>query len=183
MVLKVFLLLVLFFPLIVIADSGDSLEPFGTNPGEEFTNNSYYNSFDKRYVFEYSGADKITYSIYPNRWEVKAGYINVETDMHNEHSTCYIRIPFTVDGGELPYYSSLELRVRYDDGFVAYINGTEVQRVNFTGTPQWDSTASSDHEASASWDVYNISTHLGTLQADPTPGHAVRSPPPPQQHT
>jgi len=103
-------------------------------------------------------------------YERSSGYesyidIDVEADMYGNNATCYIRIPFTVDGGELPDYTSLELRMRYDDGFVAYINGAEVHRVNFSGTPAWDSSASGSHEASASWDSYDISDHIGELQA------------------
>ena len=48
----------------------------------------------------------------------------------------------------------MTLNIRYDDAFVAYINGIEVARRNFTGTPVWDSNANNDsHEAgSVSWD-------------------------------
>ncbi len=102
-------------------------------------------------------------------YETGSGYesyigIDVKEDMYNKLMNCYVRIPFTIDGGELPY-SSLELRVRYDDAFVAYINGTEVYRVGFTGEPMWNSNTSNSHEASAAWDSYNISAHVGTLQA------------------
>jgi CotH kinase protein/Lamin Tail Domain/Chitobiase/beta-hexosaminidase C-terminal domain len=93
-------------------------------------------------------------------------YINIDvgTAMAG-NNTCYVRVPFNVDGADLPGYNNLELRVRYDDGFVAYINGTEVYRVNFTGTPQWNSAAGSGHEASSAWDTFDISGHLGALQA------------------
>ena len=40
----------------------------------------------------------------------------------------YIRIPFTADTAELVSVSSLKLRMRYDDGFVAYLNGDEIAR-------------------------------------------------------
>lgn len=103
-------------------------------------------------------------------YETDSGYesfigIDVESAMHDEHPTCYIRIPFTVDGGELSSYEDLTLRVRYDDGFVAYINGTEVERVNAPTTPLWDSTSSGSHEASSSWDTYDISAHMGELDS------------------
>ena len=39
-------------------------------------------------------------------------------------------------------FSSLTLKMRYDDGFVAYLNGAEVARRNCTGDPQWNSVAS-----------------------------------------
>jgi hypothetical protein len=35
----------------------------------------------------------------------------------------------------------MSLRVRYDDGFVTYLNGVEIARRNFTGTPLWNSSA------------------------------------------
>ncbi len=35
----------------------------------------------------------------------------------------------------------MQLKVRYDDGFVAWINGVEVARRNFTGEPVWNSAA------------------------------------------
>ncbi len=103
-------------------------------------------------------------------YETDSGYesfigIDVESAMHDKHSTCYIRIPFTVDGGELSSYEDLTLKVRYDDGFVAYINGTEVERVNAPTTPLWDSTSTGSHEASSSWDSYDISAHIGELDS------------------
>lgn len=91
--------------------------------------------------------------------------INVETQMYDHNATCYVRIPFTVDGDDLPYYSSLELRLRYDDGFVAYINGTEVRRVNAPSSLQWNSPSNGDHEASAAWDIYDISAYISALHA------------------
>jgi len=40
----------------------------------------------------------------------------------------YARYPFAVDSWS--HYSGLKLRVKYDDGFIAYLNGTEVARAN-----------------------------------------------------
>jgi len=39
------------------------------------------------------------------------------------------------------------LSMDYDDGFVAYINGVEIARMNISGTPTYNSFASSSHEA------------------------------------
>lgn len=90
--------------------------------------------------------------------------IDVESIMYDVGTSCYVRIPFAVDGSKLPSYSSLTLKLRYDDAFVAYINGLEVERAGFTGTPAWDSVATTAHEASASWDSYDISDHIDELQ-------------------
>ena len=51
---------------------------------------------------------------------------------------------FEFDADETAAFDSLQLRMRYDDGFVAFLNGTEVARANFTGPLQWDSVADSD---------------------------------------
>jgi len=67
----------------VFSAPGDTLEPYGTNPDDEFTNRSYFDDFNNKYVFEYRGSDSVTYSIYPNRWEVQAGYINIETNIND----------------------------------------------------------------------------------------------------
>ena len=82
--------------------------------------------------------------------------------MYAKNATCYVRIPFTVDTN----YTSLTLNVRYDDGFVAYINGVEVARRNFNGTPSWNSRASSSHSDSVAvlLESIDISDSIGNLQ-------------------
>jgi hypothetical protein len=69
--------------------------------------------------------------------------------MYATNATCYIRIPFTLGADDISGLSGLMLKVRYDDGFVAYLNGIEVAERNFNGTPAWDSHASSSHSDSA----------------------------------
>jgi len=90
----------------------------------------------------------------------------IDTDltaqMYHGNTSCYIRIPFTLT--ENPdNFSFLTLNMRYDDGFIAYINGTEVQRISFTGTPAWNSRAESNHEA-RSVEFFNLSSHLNALK-------------------
>jgi hypothetical protein len=100
-------------------------------------------------------------------YEAGSGYeelisIDVGGQMYNGNTSCYIRIPFTV-GENLNSFNFLTLNMRYDDGFIAYINGTEVQRVLFTGTPAWNSQADGNHEAQ-DFESFDISAHLNTLQ-------------------
>jgi len=82
--------------------------------------------------------------------------------MYARNATCYVRIPFTINAN----YTSLKLNVRYDDGFVAYINGVEVARRNFDGTPAWDSRASTSHSDSAAilLESIDISEFLDNLK-------------------
>lgn len=102
-------------------------------------------------------------------YERQSGYesligIDVGAAMYNLRTTCYVRIPFTVDAAALPHYTALTLRVRYDDGFAAYLNGTEVLRVNAPSTLNWNSAATGGHEASTGWDSYDISSYRSALK-------------------
>ena len=65
--------------------------------------------------------------------------------------------------------------MRYDDGFVAYLNGTEIARRNAPVTPGWDSTATTDRNfASASTqETIDVSLKMGELSLLP----AVRKAP------
>jgi hypothetical protein len=107
-------------------------------------------------------------------YERSSGYetlfaINVESQMYGKVGSCYIRIPFTVGAGALQDLTSLVLKIRYDDGFVAYLNGVEIARASFTGTPAWNSVASADHpDADAVvFMPLDVSTQLGLLRQGP----------------
>jgi hypothetical protein len=86
---------------------------------------------------------------------------DVESEMHTVNPSCYVRVAFTVAGnpGDL---NTLTLRMRYDDGFVAYINGTEVARDHFVGTPQWNSAGDWRSDTTAFSD-FNITGSIGEL--------------------
>ena len=47
--------------------------------------------------------------------------IDVADDMYGKNGTCYIRMPFNI--ADTPNFQKLVLRMLYDDGFVAYLNG------------------------------------------------------------
>jgi len=104
-------------------------------------------------------------------YERSSGYetlfsINVQSQMYGKNASCYIRIPFTVSPDALQGLTSLVLKVRYDDGFVAYLNGTEVQRASFTGTPAWNSIAASRSDSDAvNLETFDISSRLSSLHA------------------
>jgi hypothetical protein len=53
---------------------------------------------------------------------------NVAAAMQGTNSSLYLRIPFSVDATQL--LQSFRLQVRYADGFIAYLNGTEIERRN-----------------------------------------------------
>ncbi|HUT47313.1 MAG TPA: lamin tail domain-containing protein, partial [Sedimentisphaerales bacterium] len=92
--------------------------------------------------------------------------IDLQQQMYATNATCYIRISFTVGADDISGLSRLVLKVRYDDGFVAYLNGVEVAERNFDGTPAWDSHASSSHSDSAAvvFEDIDISEFIGHLK-------------------
>jgi hypothetical protein len=100
-------------------------------------------------------------------YEYSGGYeplisLDVEDQMYGQNATCYLRIPFhlAVDPGR---FDHLTLRIRYDDDFVAYLNGVEIQRAMFKGTPAWDSAASGTHEADDA-ELFAVSGSLHLLR-------------------
>jgi len=103
-------------------------------------------------------------------YERSSGYqqlisLDLEEQMYAKRTTCYIRIPFT-SGDSSDVFDFMTLKVRYDDGFIAYLNGTEVVRRYFSGTPTWNSNASTTHSDSEAieFESIDISAFLGNLQ-------------------
>jgi hypothetical protein len=64
--------------------------------------------------------------------------------MQNTNATAYVRSTFTIDG-PVPELDLFDLNINYDDGFIAYLNGTEIARANAPGTPAWNSSATQSH--------------------------------------
>lgn len=98
------------------------------------------------------------------------GLINIPVgNIAGQHPhSVYIRIPFNVVDPSA--YNVLTLRMKYDDGFVAYLNGVRVQSENApTSTPAWNQAATNDHPDSAAVNFvdFDISAYLGELQAGP----------------
>lgn len=90
---------------------------------------------------------------------------DVEAAMYNQRAGAYLRIPF--DAPNLAEFDELELRVRYDDGFVAYLNGVEVVRRNLPAAVSWDSVALTNRatEDAISVETVDLTAHLGLLNA------------------
>ena len=88
---------------------------------------------------------------------------NIESSMKGIRSSAYVRVPFSVANvGEL---ESLSLSMRYNDGFVAYINGVEVARNGAPASPSWNSAATLSRTIDASLlaEGFNATTGLGSL--------------------
>ncbi|RME93203.1 MAG: hypothetical protein D6766_08635 [Verrucomicrobia bacterium] len=74
--------------------------------------------------------------------------IDVRGEMEGEVTSAFIRIPFEVTAAELAQITTLALKVRYDDGFVAFLNGVQVAADNAPADLSWDAQASGLHSDS-----------------------------------
>ncbi len=77
--------------------------------------------------------------------------------MSNVNASAYIRLPFIVS--DPTNVALVTLRVRYDDGFAAYLNGVEVARVNAPETLSFNSNATNAH-APGTVDEFRFGTLL-----------------------
>ncbi|MEC8895956.1 MAG: hypothetical protein VX675_06505 [Planctomycetota bacterium] len=67
-------------------------------------------------------------------------------DMEDSYVSVYLRHTFEVE--DLGAVNALALNMDYDDGFVAYLNGTEIARRNLDGTPPaFNTLAATNHES------------------------------------
>jgi len=103
-------------------------------------------------------------------YERSTGYeqyfdIDVRDLMYGLRTSCLIRIPFVLSEETLETLSNLGLKVRYDDGFVAYLNGVEVARRNFDGEPVWNSQAAAQNSDFNAIDLepFDVTTAIGQL--------------------
>ena len=90
---------------------------------------------------------------------------DVEVAMKDVNGSMYVRMPFTVD--DPSQLESLTLKMKYDDGYVAYLNGQEIARRNAPASPTWNSTATDERTSAEAvvWENVNVSEHLDKLVA------------------
>jgi hypothetical protein len=91
---------------------------------------------------------------------------NVKTLMYGLGlmASCYIRIHFNIDGEVLDNFNFMTLKVRCDDGFIAYINGQEVASINKPSALRWNSSCSSRAD-STDFIEFPINQYINTLKA------------------
>jgi hypothetical protein len=91
---------------------------------------------------------------------------DVESSMYGNNTSCYIRIPFTVDLNDLSGFKYMTLKMRYDDGYIAYLNDIELHYRNLIGTPDWNSKADGvNPDASAvNFEYIDVTSFIGALR-------------------
>ena len=84
--------------------------------------------------------------------------------MFGKNQTIYIRIPFQIEEPSL--IQSLRLRMKYDDGFIAYLNGQPVAERNAPDEPGWSSGAVTYHDdlLAVVFEDIEITSHKAALQ-------------------
>jgi hypothetical protein len=88
---------------------------------------------------------------------------DIQAAMKGVNASAFVRIPFVVaDVADVQY---LTLRMKYDDGFVAYLNGHEVERANAPDTLAWNSSAAGPRQDSQAvvFTNFDISDMAGVL--------------------
>jgi glucose/arabinose dehydrogenase len=89
---------------------------------------------------------------------------DIETEMDGLNRSVYIRIPFQVTNAAS--IEKLTLRMKFDDGFVAYLNGQRVMVANAPVPLEWDSGATGDNpDASATtFEDFDLDAFVSQLQ-------------------
>ncbi len=94
---------------------------------------------------------------------------SIKTDLFNEmyngNTTAYLRVPFQVE--DPLSINTLMLRMKYDDGFVAYLNGQRVEDVHAPVVAAWDDNASDVNPDSLAvvYEDFDITAFKGALVA------------------
>ena len=95
--------------------------------------------------------------------------LDLEADMYGINQTAYLRIPFSAVAADLAGITQLTLRMKYDDSFVAYLNGAEVTRdaTRTPAVPAWNSGATASHldNEALSFIDFDITAHIDKLRA------------------
>ncbi|HNQ88603.1 MAG TPA: CotH kinase family protein [Verrucomicrobiota bacterium] len=87
---------------------------------------------------------------------------DVEALMVNRQVSAYVRLPFVVE--EAGALESLTLKIKYDDGFAAYLNGELVATRNAPAAPAWSTPATAAH-AALDYEWIDLSSRLAALRS------------------
>lgn len=90
--------------------------------------------------------------------------LDLESSMHGARSTLFARAEFNV--ADPSAVDRLTFSLRYDDGFIAWINGIEVARANADSVyPAWSATATAEHQASTTeFETFDLASAIASLQ-------------------
>ncbi|MHC4586954.1 MAG: LamG-like jellyroll fold domain-containing protein, partial [Planctomycetota bacterium] len=89
---------------------------------------------------------------------------SLQEDMLGVNASLWIRTEFEIE--DPTFYDILVLRMKYEDGFVAYINGEEVTRCNAPNSVEWNSISDSNRPIgdALAFEEINLMSFLHVLQ-------------------
>lgn len=80
------------------------------------------------------------------------------------NNSVYLRIEFEV--GDPAAFDALQLRMKFDDGFVAFLNGVAVASANAPASPPWNASALASREANpVAFTLYDVTAAKPYLRA------------------
>ena len=90
---------------------------------------------------------------------------DITESMHGINSSVYVRFPFTLEDPST--INQLLLRIRHDDGFVAWVNGFESARNHAPEVLSWNANATQSHPDNQAvlWEEFDLSGSMDTLVA------------------
>ena len=95
---------------------------------------------------------------------------HIQTDLEavsfRRNATALVRVPFTLTEADLQRANELKLRIQYDAGYVAYLNGARVSDANAPATLKWKSLATLEHGRDLATEFVDIdlAEHLASLK-------------------
>ncbi|MCH8042337.1 MAG: lamin tail domain-containing protein [Planctomycetes bacterium] len=112
-----------------------------------------------------SGITGIGYALDPNSPLASLIETDVEDIMLGQNGTAYVRLPFDLD--QPGVVNTLTLRMKFDDGFVAYLNGRQIAERNVPAELDFDSTSTADRPTSEALviETIDVTPYVGALRA------------------
>lgn len=89
--------------------------------------------------------------------------LNLDDTMDRENTSAYLRLEFNLANAST--YDVMRLKMKYDDGFIAYLNGVRIAQENAPGTPIWSSGATGGHSdgEAVNFVTFDVNDHVGDL--------------------
>jgi len=89
--------------------------------------------------------------------------LNLDDTMDRENTSAYLRMEF--DLADASSFDVMRLGMKYDDGFIAYLNGVLIAQDNAPVNPTWESEADGGHPDGEAVNFVNfdVSDHVGNL--------------------
>ena len=102
-------------------------------------------------------------------YDIGSGYrdligIDLFETMRLNNPSVYLRMPFEVT--DRAAVQELRLRMKYDDGFVVYLNGEKIAEANAPAEPAWESMATDGHPdvQAVEFEDFDITASKGLLR-------------------